>query len=363
MKLGTMLVRNAAIGLSQMEAALRNQVLYGGRLGTNLVELGYLNIELLSTYLADQAGVPAATPTLLEDAERTLLDLLGKDDAHRFGALPIGRLDRRTTVVAMVDPSDESAVEALGAKLGTTVIPYVVPELRAAYYLEKHFGAPREARFLRTAHPEPQSLAEERRRAQPAGGISIPPTLTIEPRRYRDSAAPVTQPVPTALMFASARKRIETATDREQIAEAFVSYAKGRCDALVMLVPRERNAVGWRGYVAPSTEPPHRLAELSLPLGGSSALQVAHDTAQSYVGTPPTPATPVESRLWNALGAKPPPSDVVVIPVTVKQQPINLIYAHQATGCLPGAIVAELQELAECAQATYLRLTRQPWDS
>ena len=53
MKLGTLLLRNAAIGLSQLEAALRNQVLYGGRLGTNLVELGFIDLELLGSYLAE----------------------------------------------------------------------------------------------------------------------------------------------------------------------------------------------------------------------------------------------------------------------------------------------------------------------
>ncbi|HEY0193109.1 MAG TPA: hypothetical protein VGC42_18455, partial [Kofleriaceae bacterium] len=69
MKLGTLLLRNAAIGLSQLEAALRNQVLYGGRLGTNLVELGYLDLEMLSVYLAELSGFPIATPTLLDQAD------------------------------------------------------------------------------------------------------------------------------------------------------------------------------------------------------------------------------------------------------------------------------------------------------
>ncbi|MEJ7604487.1 MAG: hypothetical protein WKG01_41915 [Kofleriaceae bacterium] len=68
MKLGTLLLRNAAIGLSQLESALRNQVLYGGRLGTNLVELGYIDLELLSAYLAEP-GFPIATPTLLDDVD------------------------------------------------------------------------------------------------------------------------------------------------------------------------------------------------------------------------------------------------------------------------------------------------------
>src|SRR5439155_12188084 len=154
-KLGTLLLRNAAIGLAQLEAALRNQVLYGGRLGTNLVELGFIDLEQLSTYLSELTGFPVATPTLLDDAERDLLDRLGPDDAHKLRAVPFGYLGSGTdtVAVAMVDPTDGRAIEALGSRLAATVTPYVVPELRALYYLERHFGTPRRARFVRTARP------------------------------------------------------------------------------------------------------------------------------------------------------------------------------------------------------------------
>lgn len=375
MKLGTLLLRAAAIGASQMEAALRNQVLYGGRLGTNLVELGFLNLEMLSAYLADQTGLPVATPTLLEHADRALLDRLGNDNARRFGALPIGYLstpgsehgsglEQTTTAVAMVDPTDRAALEAVGAALGTTVAPYVVPELRAAYYMERHFGTPRRARFLRMPSTDapPSSAGSERRRAQPAGGITVPPPFTIEPRRRRESRPLVASSVPTSLMYAAARERIETATHREHIADAFIEYARGRCDALALLVPRERNAVGWRGFVAPPTQPAYPLTELSLPLGGASALQVAHDSGETYIGTPPSPAAPVEAQLWSALGASPPPSEVAVLPVMAKRQPVILIYAHCTARSVPAQTIGELQDLAECAQGTYIRLMHQLWD-
>src|SRR4051812_19096112 len=81
---GTLLLRNAAIGLSQLEGALRNQVLYGGRLGTNLVELGFIDLELLSSYLAELSGFAMATPTLLDEADPRLLEKIGPDDAHRL---------------------------------------------------------------------------------------------------------------------------------------------------------------------------------------------------------------------------------------------------------------------------------------
>src|SRR6266550_241830 len=127
MKLGTLLLRNAAIGLSQLEAALRNQVLYGGRLGTNLVELGYIDLELLSAYLAELSGYPIATPTLLEQADPALLEQLGADDAHRLRAIPLGFLGEGVVAVGLVEPTDTAAVEYVAQRLSASVTPYVVP--------------------------------------------------------------------------------------------------------------------------------------------------------------------------------------------------------------------------------------------
>jgi hypothetical protein len=372
MKLGTLLLRNAAIGLSQLEAALRNQVLYGGRLGTNLVELGFIDLELLSTYLAELTGFPIATPTLLDDADKTLLDKLGSDEAHRLRAVPLGYITPpgsgikaaagESIAVAMVEPSDGHALVALEQRLGNKVTPYVVPELRALYYLERHFGTPRRARFIRSARPgtDPGELiGDDRRKTQPAGGIAMPPKLTLEPRRRRPSQAPMTQSIPTALSYGAACERIDIASNREQIADTFVDYARGRCDVLVVFLVRDGNALGWRGYIAPPTQPPKTIEEISLPLGGASALQSAHDAGQTYVGQPPSPAKSIEGQLWSALGTDPKPVEVLVVPITVKQRAVNLIYAHTLGGTPPQSLITELQDLAGRAQTSYLRLIRQ----
>ena len=364
MKLGTLLLRNAAIGLSQLEAALRNQVLYGGRLGTNLVELGFIDLELLSTYLAELTGFPIATPTLLDEADKAVLDKLGAEEAHRLRAVPLGYLAASpdAVAVAMVEPADRMALEALKAKLGGKIAPYVVPELRALYYLERHFGTPRRARFIRTARAgtDPGELiGDDRRKTQPAGGIAMPPKLTLEPRRRRPSQAPVNLPVATVLSYGAACERVDTASNREQIADTFMEYARGRCDALIVLLVREGNALGWRGYVAPPLRPTRPIEEISLPLGGASALQAAHDAGQTYLGPPPSPAKPIEGMLWTALGTDPKPVEVLVVPVMVKQRAVNLIYVHTLGGSPPQTLVTELQDLATRAQTSYLRLIRQ----
>jgi hypothetical protein len=165
--------------------------------------------------------------------------------------------------------------------------------------------------------------------------------------------------VPTALAYGAACERIDTAGNREQIADALVDYARGRCDALVVFLIRDGNALGWRGYVAPPAKLARAIEDLSLPLGGASSLQASYDAGQIFVGPPPSPAKPVENTLWTALGAEPKPVDVLVVPVLVKQRAVNLIYVHTLGGPPPQALVSELSDLASRAQTSYLRLIRQ----
>ena len=369
MKLGTLLLRNAAIGLSQLESALRNQVLYGGRLGTNLVELGFIDLELLSNYLAELTGFPIATPSVLDDADGELLEKLGPDEAHRLRAIPLHYLpdaNPKTIAVGLVDPTDTEALDQLRSRLGAKITPFVVPELRALYYLEKLFGLPRRARFIRTgrapseAEATPPAPADERRRSQPAQGMVMPPTFTLEPRRRRASSQmPIGNAVPIAVGYGAACERIDTATHREQIAETLVDYAKGRCDALVVFLIRDGNALGWHGWVAPPASPKVPIEELSLPLGGASSLQSSHDAGERFIGPPPSAAKPVELKLWTALGVQPEPVEVMIVPILVKQRAVNLIYVHTLGGPPPGSLVTELTDLAARAQASYLRLIKQ----
>lgn len=366
MKLGTLLLRNAAIGLSQLEGALRNQVLYGGRLGTNLVELGFLDLELLSNYLAELSGMPVATPTLLDGADPALLERLGSDDAHRLRAIPLGKLDEDggAIAVAMVEPGDRAALLQLTDRLGGTIKPYVVPELRALYYLEKLFGLPRRARFIRSGRADAPERAEvrstsERRREQPAQGMVMPPSFTLEPRRRRQSSQiPVRAEVSHAITYGAACERIDTATHREQIAEALVEYAKGRVDVLLLFIVRDGNALGWRGYVAPPLISHLPIDEISLPLGGASSLQSAHDTGETFLGPPPSAAKPVESQLWSILGVTVEPVECLVVPVMVKHRAVNLIYIHQIGTTPTPQLITELSDLAARVQASYMRLIK-----
>ncbi|MBP9084590.1 MAG: hypothetical protein KBG15_00665 [Kofleriaceae bacterium] len=365
MKLGALLLQNAAIGQSQLDAALRNQVLFGGRLGTNLVELGYIELEQLAEYLEELTGFPPATVEMLEQAPDALLSKLGADFAITRGAIPLGHLAGDAAVaiaVAFIDPFDSALIDDVAQRLGAQIVPYIVPELRGVYFLERHFGLLRRARFIRSGGSasalDAPAAADNRRRVQPAGGIVMPPAFTLEPRRRRQpSSSPASTNQLLATPFAEICQRIEDAEHRDQLAQALIQFGRGRTSAFVAFMIRDSNALGWCGYVARGQST--IIPTLSLPLAGVSAFQDANDTQRVFHGLPPCLPHPVESALWAALDGETDPVDMVVAPVLVKQRVATLLYA-QGSRLAPMAamLVEEVTVLAGHVTDAYARLIR-----
>jgi Type II secretion system (T2SS), protein E, N-terminal domain len=110
----------------QLQEAIQHQVLYGGRLGTSLYELGFITEERLTDALARAHGVPAIDlKTLGPEAVSTVPKKL----AQRYKVFPC-KLRGQTLFLGMVDPGDHAAVAQIGYTLGFIVRPVVVPEFR-----------------------------------------------------------------------------------------------------------------------------------------------------------------------------------------------------------------------------------------
>ncbi len=359
MKLGTLLLRNAAISLSQLESGLRTQVLYGGRLGTNLVELGFLDIDALGDQLGELYQIPVATRALLDAARPEVVNLISARTAQTLGAIPLGHLPPfvDALAVAMIDPRDDHAIDQLADQTGLEITPYIVSELRALYYLEKHYGLPRQARFVRPGTRK-SAGSGDRRKTQPAGGIVTPPPLRLEPRRKSGKlpAEPEPAPAPPKLSFTDACDHIDAAIHRDAIATTLLDFADGRFPALVLFLVRDGNALGWRAFTERPLAKP--VSALSLPIGGTSSLQCANDDLRPVRGKPPAAGAPTEKALWEFLDV-PAAAELAVAPVAVRNRAVNLIYAHPRGERFEGSCVDELNELAVRASEAYVRLIRQ----
>ncbi|HEY0991064.1 MAG TPA: hypothetical protein VGD80_28625 [Kofleriaceae bacterium] len=152
-RLGELLVAAGLLTADQVEQALRAQVMWGGRLGTNLVELHMLELDPLSRMLGRQHHLPSVLARHFEKADPDLQRMLSADFAERFSCVPVLRMGPdRHIVIAASGPllprqlaiiADELAVEV------ERLVPAIAPELRVRYQLERVYGIRRAARFLR----------------------------------------------------------------------------------------------------------------------------------------------------------------------------------------------------------------------
>src|SRR5215472_9553001 len=88
-KLGELLIKHQMITEKQLAEALRAQHTFGGRLGTNLVELGYLSEQSLVQFLSAQLKIPAVTLTELDSIKEEVVKMLPAALAGKFKVIPI----------------------------------------------------------------------------------------------------------------------------------------------------------------------------------------------------------------------------------------------------------------------------------
>jgi len=146
-RVGDLLVQAGVITAAQLGQALRMQQKAGGRLGTNLVQIGAIDGVTLARFLSQQLRIPAVSAASVDRVSPKVLARLSAKDAERLQAVPI-REDTGKLWVAFVDPGDREAVDEVAKLVGSEVRPMVAPELLMQYALEKHYQVRRSGRGL-----------------------------------------------------------------------------------------------------------------------------------------------------------------------------------------------------------------------
>ena len=115
MRLGDLLVQEQIISDDQLQLALQQQRQTGRKLGTTLIDLGFISEMQLLQFLARQLDVPFFDLNNLT-IDAAAVALLPEVQARRYRALAVNLRDDRVTV-AMSDPADLSAMDAIAALL------------------------------------------------------------------------------------------------------------------------------------------------------------------------------------------------------------------------------------------------------
>ena len=145
-RLGDDLVAAGLLTPLQLEEAVEYQCIYGGKLGTSLVELGLVEEEQLARVLSQQLKLHYIKPELLMEVSPAILKLVPKHIAYEYKVVPYNKEGRRL-FLAMTDATNLNVIDELSFKLDHIIIPLAVPEIRLMLALKKHYGLNLSPRF------------------------------------------------------------------------------------------------------------------------------------------------------------------------------------------------------------------------
>lgn len=187
MRLGEMLVQAGKITPFQLEETLKGQAIFGGRFGTNLVEMGYLDERDLAEFLSQKTGVPHAAPEQLLDIHADVIKLISYDYVKKYRVVPI-ELNKRKLTLAMVDPTDFHAIDEISFATGLIIMPVIAPELRIVTAMEKYYRIKREVRYIsveggsRSRNRHHGAHASAPQAATPASRVAAAPLFPAPPQ-------------------------------------------------------------------------------------------------------------------------------------------------------------------------------------
>lgn len=138
--LGEMLIAANLIDEVQMQIALAEQRRTGRRFGSTLVDLKFIDENVLAAFLAKQIDVPCIS-LLHVDIPKKVLRKLPRAVVLECKAVPV-RMDGERLEVAMVDPTDLDVLDKVEKAAGTIVVPLIAPESSIATMIERCYPEP-----------------------------------------------------------------------------------------------------------------------------------------------------------------------------------------------------------------------------
>lgn len=245
LRLGQLLVDAKLLTDQALEEVLVRQRADGRRLGTLLVESGYINETQLTQILSHQLSVPWVSLLHIEFS-RQLLNLVPHDVADRFCLVPIYvrhvRNQGDTLYVAMDDPSNEDGLHACRDHAGLPVRAMIAPPHDIRNAIRVYYGSSGHppATASVSSHeastaPAPPPVAETAVAAAPPAAVAIAASIAVPVEA--PSAASIAVPVeaPAAAPIAAA---VEPPRDAELEEQAPASLRKAaafeaRIDAML----------------------------------------------------------------------------------------------------------------------------------
>jgi type IV pilus assembly protein PilB len=136
-RLGELLLREKRITPEQLQEALNRQRQSGGKLGFNLVALGFVKEAEITALLSKQFGVPSIAIRQFE-IDASVIKLVPAETAQKYQIIPLSR-SGATLTIAMTDPTNVFAMDDIKFMTGYNVEPVVASETEVEEALQHYY--------------------------------------------------------------------------------------------------------------------------------------------------------------------------------------------------------------------------------
>ncbi len=307
---GTLLVEAGLITQKVLEEALQRQVIFGGRLGTNLIEMGSVKEEDVLKLLASQHNVPYAegrhfdnlTPQVLQSVPRDLLE------KHRIVPLAV---EKTRITLAMRDPSRLDIVDEVAFQTGKTIRPVIASELRITHALEHYYDIKREARYIVAS---PEVAAEQRAVAGPRP--SPQPEEAADVVEIHEAEIEALDP----LDMEQINQSFFSISTRDDVAQTLVRAALRVMDDVFTFIIKGDDALGW--MAGGTIQPPVDFGRFELRLNSGSLIDSVRESRalERWVGAAAVPGNPWLQSLTRNV-----PLEIVACPLVLKKHVVAVM--------------------------------------
>ena len=125
-RIGELLVKENILSAKQLHTAREQVRAKGGRLGSQITQLGFLDENELTDFVAKQYGVPSINLDEFE-IEAAVIALIPEEVATKHTVIPVNRAGS-TLILATADPSNIFALDDIKFLTGYNIQPVVAAE-------------------------------------------------------------------------------------------------------------------------------------------------------------------------------------------------------------------------------------------
>src|SRR6195256_4946519 len=136
-RIGELLLKEKRITPDQLQQALNAQKAGGGKLGCNLVKMGFVKDEEITALLSKQYGVPSINLAQFQ-IDPAVVKLVPPETAQKYQIIPLSRSGASLTI-AMTDPTNVFAMDDIKFMTGYNVEPVVASEIAILEAVQKYY--------------------------------------------------------------------------------------------------------------------------------------------------------------------------------------------------------------------------------